>query len=371
MKLPSDFAKEIAKSLGMSDKWVDEWFDVEEDKEGYFVAKLKAKKFLERDQFRTVCTLARDLGGEGYLQGARAWKIPGPIAKKPLPQTDTTSTPGPTDARSKSESEPEPKPEVIEGLDIEIVEGLRKSREILGELYPVIVDETGTRLSGRHRVAAGWAGRIIVDSREIAKKLGLDPEDDGNRAIAQILVVTHSNYQRRVSEEETRKNLLALAQILELKGIPKERICAKVSELVPYSERWVRQLLPEQYKMPTKAEVLPLPTSEVHPKFVPCARCGVATSEPVHLSGKFYCEKCAETIATQTQTEAQPESEPSKEEPEGIEEPEEEEEHVQPPEPKPEPLLTGFEVECPECHKKLLINHVEWPNGKVLHEVEG
>jgi hypothetical protein len=47
------------------------------------------------------------------------------------------------------------------------------------------------------------------------------------------------------------------------------------------------------------------------------------------------------------------------------------EEHVEPPEPKPEPLLTGFEVECPECHKKLLINHVQYPSGKVFHEVEG
>jgi ParB/RepB/Spo0J family partition protein len=97
--LPSDFAKEIAKSLGMTDKWVDEWFTVEEDKLGYFIAKLQPKKFLEKDQFRTLCALTRDLGGEGYLQGMKAWKVPGPLAKKPLPQPDTTSTPG-LDARS-------------------------------------------------------------------------------------------------------------------------------------------------------------------------------------------------------------------------------------------------------------------------------
>jgi hypothetical protein len=34
-------------------------------------------------------------------------------------------------------------------------------------------------------------------------------------------------------------------------------------------------------------------------------------------------------------------------------------------------LLTGFEVECPECHKKLLINHKEWPDGKIVHVIEG
>ena len=85
LKLPSDFAMKIAQALGMTEKWVDEWFDIEEDKQGYFVAKLKAKKFLERDQFRTLCALTRDLGGEGYLQGAKAWAVPGPLAKKPLP----------------------------------------------------------------------------------------------------------------------------------------------------------------------------------------------------------------------------------------------------------------------------------------------
>lgn len=103
INLPSDFAKEIAKSLGMTDKWVDEWFTVEEDKQGYFIAKLKPKKFLEKDQFRTMCALARDLGGEGYLEGMKAWKIVGPLAKKPMPPADTTSTPSPTATWSKPE----------------------------------------------------------------------------------------------------------------------------------------------------------------------------------------------------------------------------------------------------------------------------
>jgi hypothetical protein len=58
------------------------------------------------------------------------------------------------------------------------------------------------------------------------------------------------------------------------------------------------------------------------------------------------------------------------------EEPEEPEQQSEPlgpqpePEESPKPLLTGFEVECPECHVKLLINHVDHPNGKVTHEVE-
>ena len=80
--------------MGMTEKWVDEWFDIEEDKQGYFVAKLKPKKFLAREQFRTMCALVRDLGGENYLEGMKAWKVPGPYAKKSKP-ADTTSTPRP------------------------------------------------------------------------------------------------------------------------------------------------------------------------------------------------------------------------------------------------------------------------------------
>ena len=111
INLPSDLAKEIAKSLGMTEKWVDEWFDIEEDKQGYFVAKLKPKKFLEKDhQFRTLCALTRDLGGEGYLQGAKAWKVPGPFAKKPLPQANTTSTQAPKDVRRDVHVEGTPQP---------------------------------------------------------------------------------------------------------------------------------------------------------------------------------------------------------------------------------------------------------------------
>ena len=96
MKLPSDFGNEISKALNWKLEQVLEWFTLEEDKEGYFWARLKPKKFLEKPEFKTMCALARDLGGEDYLEGAMAWSIPGPCVKKP----DTTSTPA-EDARGK------------------------------------------------------------------------------------------------------------------------------------------------------------------------------------------------------------------------------------------------------------------------------
>ena len=81
LKLPIDFAKKIGEVLVLQGQGVDILFDVSEDKAGYFVAKLKQGQFLEREKFRTMCALARDLGGEGYIEGAKAWKIPGPYAK--------------------------------------------------------------------------------------------------------------------------------------------------------------------------------------------------------------------------------------------------------------------------------------------------
>ncbi|HLE74950.1 MAG TPA: ParB/RepB/Spo0J family partition protein [Candidatus Bathyarchaeia archaeon] len=111
VNLPSDFAKAVADALGWKLAQVDDAFDFEEDKQGFFWAKLKPKKFLEKLDFRTVCALTRDLGGEGYLMGAKAWKVPGPYAKKapasdeapedPKPVTTSTLAPAPLPSTSQ------------------------------------------------------------------------------------------------------------------------------------------------------------------------------------------------------------------------------------------------------------------------------
>jgi ParB family chromosome partitioning protein len=118
VNLPSDFAKEIGKVLVMTAAGVEAFFDIDEDKMGFFVAKLKPKMFLDKAQFRAMCALVRDLGGESYLAGMKAWMVPGPYAKKPQapessktvatgstesPKPVTTSIPGPQDARGISD----------------------------------------------------------------------------------------------------------------------------------------------------------------------------------------------------------------------------------------------------------------------------
>jgi hypothetical protein len=78
-----DFSKKIAEALNVKLSVVEEYFDVDEDKQGFFYAKLKPKKFLDKFQFRTLCDLARKHGGEGYVEGAKAWKVPSPLPKVP------------------------------------------------------------------------------------------------------------------------------------------------------------------------------------------------------------------------------------------------------------------------------------------------
>ncbi len=54
VKLPADFANEVGKMLGLSLKVVEDFFEFEEDKQGYFYARLKPKKFLDKGQFKTM-----------------------------------------------------------------------------------------------------------------------------------------------------------------------------------------------------------------------------------------------------------------------------------------------------------------------------
>jgi len=152
-------------------------------------------------------------------------------------------------------------------LNRELIEGLRKSRSVLGELYPVLVDdETGEVLAGRHRSEAGWESRRLVSVRRVAERLGLDPSRPEVRYLCRLLIDLHSNWQRKPSKDETARKLLSLAKTLEDMGVPRERVCARVAELVPYDESYVRRLLPDEYKMESKTRIQKKPEEELKPE---------------------------------------------------------------------------------------------------------
>jgi len=340
VNLTSDFAKEIAKSLGMADKWVDEWFEINEDKQGYFTAKLKPKKFLEKDQFRTVCALVRDLGGEGYLQGMKMWKVPSSFAKKT--QTNTTSTPSPTDARSKSESIPETKVEA-EGVQSSDEYFIAKSVQQIGYLYPILKDAHGNVIDGYHR--------LNIDPNWPVKKVE-EVTDPVQLAIARLI----ANVCRRDIPAEEKTEWLRQIATLTVWS-PKE-----IAANLPVSYTWVMKYLPDEFKERPGAGPSEYPVTRrvTQPQFISCALCGVATNQPVHLSGKFYCENCAKKIVAPsppmpaapsqpsepstearraTQPEARADTSPSAQEP------------VEPLEPSAKLALEETElIQCEHCH---------------------
>ncbi|MCJ7423427.1 ParB/RepB/Spo0J family partition protein [Candidatus Bathyarchaeota archaeon] len=83
LKIATEFAVKIAQTLDFKEGAIAEWFEVGEGKDGFFYAKLQPKKWLDDLPFRAMCALCRDFGGD-YAKNEKCFRIPGPLAKKPL-----------------------------------------------------------------------------------------------------------------------------------------------------------------------------------------------------------------------------------------------------------------------------------------------
>ena len=183
-------------------------------------------------------------------------------------------------------------------LDQDTVELLKRSVEQQGQLLPIVKDQKGYIISGRHRKAAdpNWREMLIITTDELDR----------------LLKIIHFNVQRRPSREETAKILLRIAEILESKGIKQSDIAVEMSKIVPYSDQWIRELLPDKYKhVEFKSEpkvVSPRIESQetIQPKsfysvqegimaeLVMCEGCGsqVHRSRLQLKGGKLLCPKC-------------------------------------------------------------------------------
>ena len=349
LKLPNDFAKKISETLGVDAKHVDEFFDISEEKDGFFVAKLRPGKFLEKEQFKAMCALARDLGGEGYIQGAKAWKVPGPFAKKTSGQV-VGSNPGrgidsqptykeprnaiPTapsgvapDSVATSKSNPpffmlpvkdllsmpfQSRKNIREGPEFEeLVDSVR----IIGVLQPIVVRQKGVTfeiVAGERRVAA-------------CKKLGI------TEVPANVKTLTDQEaYEIQLVENVQRRDLsdMEKARMLDMMikqfGYTQEALAKKLGKGQPWvshhlsllsaekyvpghivesgslTERQVRELSAatpekreeildkarEEGKLPSANEM------ERIRKAVTCSRCGDETSDPFSApDGKVYCDE--------------------------------------------------------------------------------
>ena len=132
--------------------------------------------------------------------------------------------------------------------DVEHIHNLMRSKQLVGELSPVIIDFDNEILAGACRKKAGFLRTYKVDSRKLASKWEVPVR------VAKERVRLSSNIQRRVTKEETQKILVRIAKTFEQQGVPKEQIATKVIVNCPFSKRYVLELLPSQYKSEVKAE---------------------------------------------------------------------------------------------------------------------
>jgi ParB/RepB/Spo0J family partition protein len=425
LTLPSDFAVKIAELLNWKLAGVDEWFEFSEDKEGYFWAKLRPKKFLEKPDWLAVNKLTRDLGGEDFLDGGRAWKVPGSLAKKP--------------SEHGIDSEPKGQKKELESSPLIIKVGYYEHFPLAAILSPIftlrlhieenikeLVEQIATtRASGEQAIVlepivcrpATKAGYVEVAAGErrllASRMLGL-----GNIPVI-LKDMSDEEFDRiRLMENFARKDLSdyevgrALQYLLE-KYPAVYPTQANIADVFGKSQQWVSQRLqmlkPELETITTRVvlesgkltehqarEILAAPeekheqildkineTGQVpsareiheiaHPR-IPCARCGEPIEgTPVHLGeGKFYDAECAEQVVAESKPSALQEEHVGPFE-EGERKPEEEEEKEEEKRcfPKPtEPEMhvtegTSYDVAdftCPQCKQSFRIVHL--PSGK-------
>jgi ParB-like chromosome segregation protein Spo0J len=379
LKLPSDFAKKIAETLTIKTEVIEQLFDIEERKDGYFYAALKSKQFLDKFQFRAMCKLVKDLGGQDYLQGAKAWAVPGPFAKKGgvTPQSSSTS---PTPFTPPSTPPFTPLQKVEKGpndLDEEIVESLKGSSKKIGTLYPILVDSFGNTIDGFHRRKANpnWPTLkvdYVSDPLQLAKA----------RLIA--------NERRNVPAEEKRAGL---DQIAKMTGwTPKQ-----IAEDLGWSEKTVYRYLSTEFKDAEKsqagkaggeaiAEAYEKAALSLRPKSEDSLQATKPQDMTVGKAKELLDTPAGKEVLEDALKERLAEG-PGKEPGESEDEeplyadsikwkPDSSESIPKAHEPgkesiprpaKVEPLLTGYEWTCPECGKKYVINHVDYP-GSDIHK---
>lgn len=110
----------------------------------------------------------------------------------------------------------------------DVVLGLIESEKLIGQLYPVLVDEQGNVLDGQHRLKANPDWR-----KEVVK--GLDSERK------KAMIRLHANWHRR--REHPDQVLRELAKVTQWKG------STEYAAFLGCSERTIQRYLPQQYKM--------------------------------------------------------------------------------------------------------------------------
>jgi hypothetical protein len=114
--------------------------------------------------------------------------------------------------------------------DKDFIDFLKRSREQIGELEPVILTEEGIVIDGKHRLEAypGWTKRVVKKSRKEALKERI-----------------HRTLKTRISRKERQAQVLEYALYLEEEGVKKENMLKALAEELPFHKEYLRKLLPK------------------------------------------------------------------------------------------------------------------------------
>ncbi|MEM2050114.1 MAG: hypothetical protein QXZ11_03210 [Thermoproteota archaeon] len=127
--------------------------------------------------------------------------------------------------------------------DEEISELLKKSKEVVGPIYPVLVDKaTGEIIDGLHR--------SMVDPKWPRQEI----EVQDRKQV--ILIRLHAHYRRQISQKEVNYLLIKLAEELAKEGVPRGQIVKEVANLSGYSLSRVKSALPAKFKDKEKVEAM-------------------------------------------------------------------------------------------------------------------
>jgi hypothetical protein len=114
---------------------------------------------------------------------------------------------------------------------------LDQSRRSLEELYAVLLDAHGNIIDGNSRLQAypGWR----TERRENIK----------TRTQLWLARIIANNHRRIVSREERIQQFTELAKsLVEDEAVTRENVVSTISKLTTFTERYVRELLPNEYK---------------------------------------------------------------------------------------------------------------------------
>jgi len=213
----------------------------------------------------------------------------------------------------------------------EFIERLRKSRDVVGYIEPVIVDKNTLEIVvGRHRKEADPNWPIIVKEFKSRKE----------RLLCQIHSDTH---RRSISRKERQTQLLELALHLEDEGVSKEKMVSRMAEETSLSEQYIRSLLPKKYKMAEFAPKRP----KVYEKLVSPPK--IVTEKPSEATepSKLVCVETPKPGPS-----VSPRTNQAVKYWEGDKQPEPSEPSVQTPQ-KPESVKQKVTVTCPYCREKI------------------